>query len=69
MKIVLDVVGDDPKNNDIIVFKNGQWTVVHKDIFLKELIANVEDKNLQTEKELNEIKNDLVGLAKMIKEK
>lgn len=76
MKIVLDVIGDNPRNNDIIVYKNGNWVVMHKDVFLKDIIASIEEKNLQVNKDIadvnksiEEIKQDIVSLAKIIKEK
>lgn len=66
MKIVLDVeLNREPKENDLIVFKKGKWQVISK----KEFFASQERINLDSSKKIDELKNDLVKLAKIVKEK
>lgn len=66
MKIVLDVeLNREPKENDLIVFKKGKWQVISK----KEFLASQERFNLDSSKKIDELKNDLVKLAKIVKEK
>ncbi len=88
MKIVLDIQENkEMKENDIIVFKNGKWTVVSRDSFLAKikelhykdiscLSAKIDDLSKLIDRELNEkeekiiqLQNDLVKLAKIVKEK
>ena len=66
MKIVLDVeLNREPKENDLIVFKKGKWQVISK----KEFLASQERFNLDSSKKIDELKNDLVKLAKIVNEK
>jgi hypothetical protein len=53
-------------NNDIVIFRNGKWTTVHKGIFLGEVMSIMNNKEEQLikenevlKKEIEDIKNDL----------
>ena len=66
MKIVLDVeLNREPKENDLIVFKGGKWQVITK----KEFLASQERFNQDFADKLENLKDDLVKLAKIVKEK
>lgn len=66
MKIVLDVeLNREPKENDLIVFKKGKWQVISK----KEFLASQERFNQDFADKLENLKDDLVKLAKIVKEK
>lgn len=66
MKIVLDVeLNREPKENDLIVFKGGKWQVITK----KEFLASQEKINLNIDKKLKDLEENLVKLAKIVKEK
>lgn len=66
MKIVLDVeLNREPKENDLIVFKGGKWQVITK----KEFLANQEKINLNVDEKLKDLEENLVKLAKIVKEK
>jgi hypothetical protein len=66
MKIVLDVeLNREPKENDLIVFKGGKWQVITK----KEFLASQEKINLNVDKKLKDLEENLVKLAKIVKEK
>ena len=77
MKIVLDLKSDrDPKENDVIIFKNNAWTVVSRESFLSKytemqakelngLQGQINALNTQIEK----LQGDLVKLAIIVKEK
>lgn len=66
MKIVLDVeLNREPKENDLIVFKGGKWQVITK----KEFLASQEKINLNVDEKLKDLEENLVKLAKIVKEK
>jgi len=66
MKIVLDVeLNREPKENDLIVFKGGKWQVISK----KEFLASQEKINLNVDEKLKDLEENLVKLAKIVKEK
>lgn len=66
MKIVLDVeLNREPKENDLIVFKGGKWQVITK----KEFLASQEKINLNVDEKLKNLEENLVKLAKIVKEK
>ena len=70
MKIVLDIEeNSEPRENDIIVFKNGKWKIVPKSDLLNNHLIEQTKKNKGFEKEIKEIKEDLMKLAKIVKEK
>ena len=66
MNIVLDVdLKGQVKENDMLVIKNGKWTVVKRD----EIFGDFMRKQKEQEEEIKAIKEDLKNLAKIIKEK
>lgn len=66
MNIVLDVdLKGQVKENDMLVIKNGKWTVVKRD----EIFGDFMQKQKEQEEEIKAIKEDLKNLAKIIKEK
>ena len=70
MKIVLDIKLDkDLKENDIIVYKNGSWTVISKESFLAKSLNDQRLENAKLEEHIKKLQNDLVNLAKIVKEK
>lgn len=70
MKIVLDLKLDgQPKENDVIVYKNGQWRVISKESFLAKSKERQMLKNKEFEKQIEKLQKDLISLAKIVKEK
>lgn len=70
MKIVLDLnVDREPKENDIIVYKNGNWIVISRESFLAKYINAQRLKNKKLENDIEKLQKDLVNLAKIVKEK
>ena len=70
MKIVLDLkINREPKENDLIVYKNGQWCVLSKESFLAKTEGKQMLKNQEFEKRIEKLQKDLISLAKIVKEK
>lgn len=70
MKIVLDLnVDREPKENDIIAYKNGNWIVISRESFLAKYINAQRLKNKKLENDIEKLQKDLVNLAKIVKEK
>ena len=69
MKLILDIANDKFNENDILAFKHGKWKGTKKEALLGELIEAQNKKNLQYEQEIAQLKEDLVKLAKVVKEK
>ena len=70
MKIVLDIDERTKINeNDIIVFKDGKWAVMSKESFLANYVNSQRTLNKKYEKRISKLENDLVALAKIVKEK
>lgn len=66
MNIVLDVsCGKELKENDVIVFKNGKWQVISKEMFF----ANCDKKQFELARKIAKMEKDIVSLAKIVKEK
>lgn len=77
MKIVLDLKLDgQPKENDIIIFQNGNWKVITKESFFakhindnRQSFAAIERNEKKLEEKIGRLQKDLVALAKIVKEK
>ena len=66
MKIVLDLkTYGAMRENDVIIFHNGQWQVVSKEIFLNEVIK----ENKALKKELAETKQSIIDMKAKFNEK
>ena len=56
MKIVLDIqTNNELKENDIIIWKNGKWTIVHKESFLAKFKEQHYNDIVNLEKELKSL--------------
>lgn len=70
MKIVLDIeINGEPKEDDVIVFKNGKWKVISKESFLAKMLENQRKVNFENSKRMKELENNLLKLTKLVKEK
>lgn len=70
MKILIDIetLGE-PKENDIIVFRDGEWKVISKESFFARNVNEQRAINNGYEKRIEKLEKDLVALAKIVKEK
>ncbi len=68
MKIVLDVVGE-PKENDLIIFKDGKFKVVSRESFMSSYVKKHEDDKLELNQRIKTLESDLIKIAKLVKEK
>ena len=59
----------EPKEKDVIIFKNGKWTVTNKDLLFKEFQDKTNQRLNQQENEIKKLQKNLVDLAKIVKEK
>lgn len=70
MNVVLDIeLNGELKENDMIVFKNGKWKVVSKESFISKYLVDQKKVNDRLEKKINELEENLLKLAKIVKEK
>lgn len=70
MKIVLDIeINGEPKEDDVIVFKNGKWKVISKESFLAKMLENQRKVNLKNDERMKELEDNLLKLTKLVKEK
>lgn len=70
MKLVLDVKDkNEIKENDLIVYKNGNWEVVSRESFLAKYINDQRLLNKEYKQKIEKLQKDLVNLAKIVKEK
>ena len=66
MEIVLEVeTKRELREDDVIVRKGGKWKVISKESFFAEQFK----WNMDCEAEIKQLQNDLVELAKIVKEK
>lgn len=67
MKIVLDLkVNREPKENDIIIYKDGSWTVISKESFLakhinenRQSFIDIENNEQKLDEKIDKTKEDL----------
>lgn len=69
MKTIIDIAGGIPRENDILVFRKGQWAPTTKESLLRELLNKQSEINSNYEKRISQLEQDLVNLAKIVKEK
>ena len=70
MNIVLDVKNaKEIKENDILIYKNGKWTIVSKESFFASYLEEQRKLNNKYEEHIEKLEKDLVNLAKIVKEK
>ena len=69
MKIVLDINCKQAKENDLIVFSKGKWIVVSRESFIAKYVNEQNNINDKMQKDIEKLKEDLVSLAKIVKEK
>lgn len=70
MKILIDIetLGE-PRENDVIVFRDGKWKVISKESFFARNVNEQRAINNGYEKRIEKLEKDLVALAKIVKEK
>lgn len=75
MKVVLDVETNsiNPKENDILIFKDGKWKAISKESFLAGInneLAHLNEFTIDAiKKDIKDLEEDLGRLAKLVKEK
>lgn len=71
-KLVLDVeINKELSENDVITYDNGKWTVVSRDIFLRNINAKITElqrKNRELNEKIENISTNISTLANIIKE-
>lgn len=71
-KLVLDVeINKELSENDVITYDNGKWTVVSRDIFLRNInakITELQQKNRELNEKIENISTNISTLANIIKE-
>lgn len=66
MKIVLDLKTNGAiQENDVIIFLNGKWQVVSKNIFLDETFR----QNKELKEELDQVKQSIIDMKAKVNEK
>ena len=70
MNVVVNLGEYKPKESDILVFLDGEWKLVKKDVFLDKIIKRIYDdeKKIKTlEKDTMEIKEKIKTLGEVMK--
>lgn len=73
MKVVLDVETNsiNPKENDILIFKDGKWKAISKQAFLVEFNNTLVLQDFKLEelkKDIEKFKEDFAKLSKIVRE-
>ena len=67
MRVVLELNGE-PKEDDLILFIDGKWKIVSKNVFLADVIKSVKDTNKRIDKVENTLEKALENINSKLKD-